>query len=240
MLGDEIARALQNGTRLTENECDGAEVGGAEQIRDEVLDDRDQLGSDGAVGLQLEQIEQHREDVAAQVLRVLPLDVLLEVCDLGVLQKVERGVEVIDRDQALALGRRLRLHRGAHGARRRRRDGLARFDRRRVLTDELAERVADERTLPRPEQPGQAIRGTGLAIPVSSATMETSLSPRPLSFSKTRSPGRHGPRCASTQGTAWALSTAGRIPSSRDSEANASSACRSVTASYNTRPLSFR
>src|SRR6184192_2722666 len=69
VLGDELARALQNGTRLTENECDGAEVGGAEQIRDEVLDDRDQLGPDGAVGLQFEQIEQHREDDAAQVLR---------------------------------------------------------------------------------------------------------------------------------------------------------------------------
>src|SRR5207249_39374 len=93
MLGDELARALQNGTRLTENECDGAEVGGAEQIRDEVLDDRDQLGPDGAVGLQFEQIEQHREDVAAQVLRVLPLHVLLEVCDLVVFQKVERSEE---------------------------------------------------------------------------------------------------------------------------------------------------
>src|SRR5256886_8807687 len=79
-----------------------------------------------------------------------------------------------------------------------------------------------------------------VAAPVSSATMATSLSPRPLKFSKTTSPARHAPRCASTQAMAWALSTAGRIPSSRESEANASSACRSVTASYNTRPVSLR
>src|SRR2546422_4404191 len=79
-----------------------------------------------------------------------------------------------------------------------------------------------------------------MVAPVSSATMATSLSPRPLRFSKTTSPARHSPRCASTQATAWALSTAGRIPSRRDREANASSACWSVTASYNTRPLSFK
>src|SRR5438034_9146508 len=99
MLGDELARALQNGARLAKNECDRKEVAGAQQVGDEVLDDRDQLGPDGAVGLQLEQVEQHREHVAAQVLRVLPLDVLLEVRDLVVFQKVERGVEVVDRDQ---------------------------------------------------------------------------------------------------------------------------------------------
>src|SRR5213594_2675839 len=326
MLGDELARALQNGARLTENECDREEVAGAQQVGDEVFDDRDQLGPDGAVGLQLEQIEQHRQDVAAQVLRVLPLDVLLEVRDLAVFQEVERGVEVVDRHQAVALGRRLVLHGAAQVGRRRRRDGLARLDRRRVLAGELPERVADELKVLRPEQRQQVVGGIGLevarplqhaqeahdlrfldarlereradavlverpgdaltalllvvdevvrqvelggpdplrqdlqqlfdllrrqrqlgygrvgqvAAPVSSATMATSLSPRPLRFSNTTSPARHAPRGASTQATAWALSNAGRIPSRRESETNASSACRSVTASYNTRPLSFK
>src|SRR5206468_11503465 len=337
---------------------------GAQQVGDEVFDDGDELGPDGTVGLQLEQIEQHREDVAPQVLRVLPLDVLLEVLHLAVFEKVQRGVEVVDRNQALALGRRLFLHPVAYVGRRSGRDGLAFFDRDRVLAGELAERVADELKVLRPEQRQEIVRGVGLevarplqhaqevhdlrlldarleregadavlverpgdalgalllvvddvvfpaqlgladvehqivgrlpdlakrrpdvvdralihrivrqvelggpdplrqdlqqlfdllrrqrqlgygrvgqvAAPVSSATMATSLSPRPLKFSKTTSPARHAPRCASTQAMAWALSTAGRIPSSRESEANASSACWSVTASYNTRPLSFR
>src|SRR5256886_8033870 len=57
---------------------------------------------------------------------LFPYTTLFRSRDLVVFQKVERGVEVVDRDQALALGRRLRLHRVAHVGRRRRRDGLAR------------------------------------------------------------------------------------------------------------------
>src|SRR5439155_8637748 len=52
----------------------------------------------------------------------------------------------------------------AHVGRRRRRDGLARFDRRRVLTDELAERVANELKVLRPEQREQVVGGIGLEI----------------------------------------------------------------------------
>src|SRR5439155_809565 len=92
---------LQDGARLSQDDRHRAEIGGAQQVGDEVFDDGDELGPDGAVGLQFEQIEQHREDVAAQVLRVLPLDVLLEVLDLAFFEKVQRGVEVVDRDQAL-------------------------------------------------------------------------------------------------------------------------------------------
>src|SRR5712692_6511543 len=95
MLGDQLAGPLQDGAGLPENESDGAKIPGAEQVGDEVFDDGDELGPNGAVGLQLEQIEQHREHVAAQVLRVLPLDVLLEVLDLGVFQEIERGVEYL-------------------------------------------------------------------------------------------------------------------------------------------------
>ena len=79
-----------------------------------------------------------------------------------------------------------------------------------------------------------------IAAPVSSATRATSLSPRPLRLTTTTSPSCQRPGCPSTQATAWALSSAGRIPSNRLSPAKASSACRSVTASYNTRPASFR
>src|SRR2546430_13450665 len=39
---------------------------------------------------------------------LFPYTTLFRSCDLVVFQKVERGVEVVDRDQALALGRRRR------------------------------------------------------------------------------------------------------------------------------------
>src|SRR6185503_12400701 len=77
-----------------------------------------------------------------------------------------------------------------------------------------------------------------IAAPVSSATIATSLSPRPLRLIRIRSFEVH--RLLITHAIACALSSAGRIPSSRERAANASSASRSVTASYNTRALSFR
>src|SRR5205823_5644287 len=357
MLRDDLARALQDGPRFAENVGDGAEVAGAQQIGDEVLDDRNQLGADRPVCLQLEQVEEHREDVATQVLGVLAIDILLEVLDLAVFQEIEGGIEVVDRYQALALGRSLLLHAVLDLRGRRRRDRLALLDRDRVLRGELAERVRHELEVLRPQQREQVVRGVGLEVacllqhtqephdlglfharpegdgadsvleqrpgdalvalvlavddvvlpaqlrlpdvehqivrrlpdlaergadvvdrtlvhgivrqielrgpdplgqdlhqlfdllrrqrhlgygrvrqrvaPVSSATMATSLSPRPLTFSTTRSPARNLPRRPSTHATAWALSSAGTMPSRRESAANASSACRSVTASYN-------
>src|SRR3989441_3428700 len=85
-----------------------------------------------------------------------------------------------------------------------------------------------------PAHPGQSF------APVSSATIATSLSPRPLRLMSTRSPARQFPRRPSTHATACALSRAGTMPSSRDSAAKAASASWSVTATYNTRPVSFR
>src|SRR5438093_10212822 len=46
--------------------------------------------------------------VTAQVLAVFPLDLLVEVLDLLVVEEIERRVEVVDRHEPLALGRRLR------------------------------------------------------------------------------------------------------------------------------------
>ena len=57
VLGDELARPLQDVAGLAQHERHGAEVARAEEVGDEVLDDGDQLGADRAVRLQLEEIE---------------------------------------------------------------------------------------------------------------------------------------------------------------------------------------
>src|SRR5438093_5643155 len=108
MLGDELAGALQNHLEFTQDEGDRAEIPRPQEIRDEILEDGDQLSPYRPVGLQLQQIEQHREHVTAQVLAVFPLDLLVEVLDLLVVEEIERRVEVVDRHEPLALGRRLR------------------------------------------------------------------------------------------------------------------------------------
>jgi len=53
---------------------DRPEISCPSKIRNEVLDNGDQLRAHRAVGLQLQQIEQHRQHVAAQVLAVFALD----------------------------------------------------------------------------------------------------------------------------------------------------------------------
>ena len=65
--------------------------------------------------------------------------------------------------------------------------------------------------------------------PRSRSTSARSLSPRPERFTTREAPGPS--RCASTTAAliAWALSSAGRIPSIRDRRSNASSASASVT-----------
>src|SRR2546425_3740166 len=64
--------------------------------------------------------------------------------------------------ESLALGRRFLLDEPAHLGRRRRRDRRAGLDGDRVLARELAERVADELEVLRPEQSQQVVRGVGL------------------------------------------------------------------------------
>src|SRR6266508_1449711 len=154
MLRNQLARALLDDLALTQDEGDGTEIPRAEEVRNEVLENRDQLAAHGPVCLQLEQVEEHREDVAPQVLRVLALDLLVEILDLLVIEEIERGVEVVDRYQPFALRRRFFLHLpadrrwigaapgfarlapGPAGERRR----LAPLDRHRVLALQLAER----------------------------------------------------------------------------------------------------
>src|SRR5439155_9916942 len=67
---------------------------------------------------------------------------------------------------------------------------------------------------------GRGIRQS--AAPVSSATMATSLSPRPLKLMRMRS--SEARRLFNTHAMAWALSSAGRMPSSRERAAKASRA----------------
>ena len=179
MLGDELASALQNHLAFTQNEGDRTEVPSPQQIRNEVFDDRDQLGAHRAVGLQLQQIEQHREHVAAQVLAVFPLDFFVEILDLLVLQEIERRVEVVDRHETLALGRRFFFYLPAH-RRRIRRAGVAAgrapatadrrggllgaLDRNRILAGELAECVGDELEVFGPEQRQEIIGRVRLQV----------------------------------------------------------------------------
>src|ERR1041384_5572530 len=105
MLWGELAGALQDDLAFAQDQRDRAEVPSAQQIRDEVFDDRDELGADRPRSLELEQVEQHREDVAAQVLGVFALDLFVQILDFLVVEEVERGVEVVDRHEAFALRR---------------------------------------------------------------------------------------------------------------------------------------
>ena len=98
MLRNQLAGALENDLALAQDEGDRAKIARAQQVRDEVFENRDELGTNGAVRLQLEQIEQHREHVTAQVLRVFALDFLVQVTDFIVVEEIEGRVEVIDRD----------------------------------------------------------------------------------------------------------------------------------------------
>src|SRR2546426_4885807 len=50
-------------TTLFRSERHRSEVAGAQQVRDEVLDDRDQLGPHRAVRLQLERSEEHTSEL---------------------------------------------------------------------------------------------------------------------------------------------------------------------------------
>src|SRR3989442_14930160 len=99
MFRNQLAGPLQDDFALPQDEGDRQKVPRAQQIRNEILDDGDQLGAYRAVGLQLEQIEQHREHVAAQVLRVFALDFLVEIIDLFVVEEIERRIEIVDRHQ---------------------------------------------------------------------------------------------------------------------------------------------
>src|SRR5256714_11265368 len=103
VLRNQLAGALENGLTLPQDEGDRAKIARAQKVRDEVFENRDELGTNGAVRLQLEQIEQHREHIAAQVLGVFALAFLMQVTDFIVVEEIEGRVEAIDRDQALAL-----------------------------------------------------------------------------------------------------------------------------------------
>ena len=179
MLGNELAGALQNDFAFAQDEGDRPEVSCPEQIRNEVFDNGDQLRAHRAVGLQLQQIEQHRQHVAAQVLAVFALDFLVEILDLLVVQEIERRVEVVDRDEAFALGRRFFFHLTAHRRRVRRagvaagsaaptadhrRTLLGAFDRHRVFAGQLAERVSDELEIFGPEQRQEIVGRVGLQV----------------------------------------------------------------------------
>ena len=165
VLRNELAGALQDHPRVPKNVGHRTEVSGAQEVRNEVLEDRDQLGPHRTVALELEQVEQHRQHVAAQILRVLALDLASEVVDFPIIEEVERGVEVFDRDQPRGPGgRRLLRHVLAHLGRRHLEDGLARFDGDRVLAGQLAERVADELEVLRPEQRDQVVGSFRLEV----------------------------------------------------------------------------
>src|SRR5204863_4175968 len=178
MFRDQLAGPLQDDLALAQDERHRAEIAGAQQIRYEVLDDRDQLGAYRAVRLQLEQIEQHREHVAAQVLGVLALDLFMEILDLLVVQEVERRVEIFDRDEALTLGRRFLFDVPPHGRRiggaafplRRsagadqRRALFGALDRHGILGGQLAEGVGDELKIFRPQERQQIVGRVGLEI----------------------------------------------------------------------------
>src|SRR5207237_7190048 len=101
VLRNQLAGALENDLALAQDEGDRAKIARAQQVRDEVFENRDELGTNGAVRLQLEQIEQHREHVAAQVLSVFALDFLVQVADFIVVEEIEGRVEVTDRQQAI-------------------------------------------------------------------------------------------------------------------------------------------
>ncbi len=177
MLGDQLPGALLNHPALAQDERDGAEIPGPQQVGNEVLEDRDQLAADGPVGLQLQEVEQHRQDIAPQVPRILALDFLVEVLDLLVVEEVEGRVEIIDRDHSLALGRCFFLDLAPDGrgigaaafaftaaATPWDRRALAPLDRHRVLARQLAERVVDELEVLRPQQRQQVVGRVGLEV----------------------------------------------------------------------------
>src|SRR5690606_19195084 len=77
------------------------------------------------------------------------------------------------------------------------------------------------------------------AAPRRRATSATSLSPRPERFTTTTCSGAMRGASSSACATAWALSSAGTIPSLRARRSKAASACSSVTATYSAMPASW-
>ena len=87
---------------------------------------------------------------------------------------------------------------------------------------------------------GAPIGWVAQSATVRAATSATSLSPRPLRHRTTGPSSDQRAPSRSRYATAWALSSAGMIPSSRASPSNAASASASVTLAYAARPLSLR
>ena len=90
---------------LLQHRCDGLEVGGAEDVGKVCLE-RGEHVSPGPVFLPLlEDVEQDRHDVGAQVLLVLLGDGVVDPADLRFVEPVQRGVEFLEVYDG-ALGRR--------------------------------------------------------------------------------------------------------------------------------------
>ena len=105
--GRQAGRALREHAALAENGGRRPEIARVEKIGEQRLERAEDLAAGGLVGLGLEEVEQDVERGHAHVPAVLVLDRRGDLVDLLLLEEVERGVELLQVDDALRPRRRL-------------------------------------------------------------------------------------------------------------------------------------
>ena len=106
VIGLHLPGSLDDGANLTQQVGDRAKITRSQQVGEEVLQNGPHFGR--RVGVELEDVEEYRQHVAAQILFVLASDLALEVCDFFVVEEVQRRVVVLqvhDPRRTLGLGR---------------------------------------------------------------------------------------------------------------------------------------
>ena len=95
LLRGDLAGADGGHVRFAQEPGHRAQLSAGQHVDQHAVEDLADFVADRRVGLLLEDVEEDRDDVLAQVGGVVLLDRLLEVLDLALVEEVERGVEVI-------------------------------------------------------------------------------------------------------------------------------------------------
>ena len=109
--GEQRRRAFREHAGLPQHAGARPELSRVQHAGEERLEDPENLLPDVALGLGLEQVVEGGQGGFAQVAGVLQRHFPREILDLGVVEEVQRGVELVDVDHAL--GPRRRVDRGA-------------------------------------------------------------------------------------------------------------------------------
>ncbi len=154
----QIHRTLAGETRFLNEECNGLVVAGRQEVEHQVAENINQFAAHLLRRLALEEVEQHAEHVARQILLIFGMQSLANELELVLIQKVDGGIELRHADDSGGRGFLLRrcsgglhVHLALHAVRR------TRFELDNALRHELDELIAKVDEVLLPEQRHQIV-----------------------------------------------------------------------------------